>query len=76
MLVLTKHDRLRLVIHATSDSFYHTWLRQLNAMQHCKIISVGDSSKEVTMRYFEERLLSDIPERTKGNRVGGSNKGK
>ena len=32
MLVLTKQDRLCHVIHATSDPFYQTWLRQLNVM--------------------------------------------
>lgn len=37
MLVLTKQDRLCHVIHATSDPFYQTWLRQLNVMQHCKV---------------------------------------
>ena len=37
MLVLTKQDRLCHVIHATSDPFYQTWLRQLNIMQHCKV---------------------------------------
>ena len=39
MLVLTKQDRLCHVIHATSDPFYQTWLRQLNVMQHCKVWS-------------------------------------
>ena len=39
MLVLTKQDRLCHVIHATSDPFYQTWLRQLNVMQHCKVRS-------------------------------------
>jgi hypothetical protein len=39
MLVLTKQDRLCHVIHATSDPFYQTWLRQLNIMQHCKVRS-------------------------------------
>ena len=38
MLVLTKQDRLCHVIHATSDPFYQTWLRQFNVMQHCKVI--------------------------------------
>jgi hypothetical protein len=38
MLVLTKQDRLCHVIHATSDPFYQTWLRQFNIMQHCKVI--------------------------------------
>jgi hypothetical protein len=37
MLVLTKQDRLCHVVHATSDPFYQTWLRQLNVMQHCKV---------------------------------------
>lgn len=37
MLVLTKQDRLCHVIHATSDPFYQTWLRQFNVMQHCKV---------------------------------------
>lgn len=37
MLVLTKQDRLCHIIHATSDPFYQTWLRQLNVMQHCKV---------------------------------------
>ena len=37
MLVLTKQDRLCHVIHATSDPFYQTWLRQLIVMQHCKV---------------------------------------
>ena len=40
MLVLTKQDRLCHVIHATSDPFYQTWLRQLNVMQHCKVHTI------------------------------------
>jgi hypothetical protein len=40
MLVLTKQDQLCHVIHATSDPFYQTWLRQLNVMQHCKVHTV------------------------------------
>ena len=43
MLVLTKQDRLCHVIHATSDPFYQTWLRQLNVMQHCKVRYDTDS---------------------------------
>lgn len=39
MLVITKQDRLCHVIHATSDPFYQTWLRQLNVMQHCKVLT-------------------------------------
>ncbi|KAI9444346.1 hypothetical protein H4582DRAFT_2109429 [Lactarius indigo] len=47
-------DRLCHVIHATSDPFYQTWLRQLNVMQHCK-----------TRIFFEERILPRVPERLK-----------
>ncbi|KIJ47535.1 hypothetical protein M422DRAFT_778130 [Sphaerobolus stellatus SS14] len=61
-LVLTKQDRLCHVIHATSDPFYQTWLRQLNVIQHCKIISIGDCSKEETRSSFEDRILPSIPE--------------
>ncbi|KAH9063275.1 hypothetical protein EDB87DRAFT_1575660 [Lactarius vividus] len=63
MLVLTKQDRLCHVIHATSDPFYQTWLRQLNVMQHCKIITIGDCSKAETRSFFEERILPRVPER-------------
>ncbi|KAI0753286.1 hypothetical protein C8Q80DRAFT_1097732 [Daedaleopsis nitida] len=63
MLVLTKQDRLCHVIHATSDPFYQTWLRQLNVMQHCKIITIGDYPKAETRRFFRERILPTIPER-------------
>ncbi|KII91712.1 hypothetical protein PLICRDRAFT_104574 [Plicaturopsis crispa FD-325 SS-3] len=62
MLVLTKQDRLCHVIHATSDPFYQTWLRQLNVMQHCKIITVGDCSKAETRVFFIERVLPRVPE--------------
>ncbi|KAK0183903.1 hypothetical protein F5146DRAFT_1067861 [Armillaria mellea] len=62
MLVLTKQDRLCHVIHATSDPFYQTWLRQLNVMQHCKIITIGDCSKSETKKFFRERLLPRVPE--------------
>lgn len=61
MLVLTKQDRLCHVIHATSDPFYQTWLRQLNVMQHCKIITIGDCSKSETKRFFRERMLPRVP---------------
>ncbi|KAF8589604.1 hypothetical protein K439DRAFT_1383161 [Ramaria rubella] len=59
-LVLTKQDRLCHVVHATSDPFYQTWLRQLNVMQHCKIISLGDCSKEETHAFFLDRLLPSV----------------
>ncbi|KAF9267949.1 hypothetical protein L218DRAFT_970745 [Marasmius fiardii PR-910] len=62
-LVLTKQDRLCHVIHATSDPFYHTWLRRLNVMQHCKIITIGDCSKSDTRKFFHEKLLPEVPQR-------------
>lgn len=62
MLVITKQDRLCHVIHATSDPFYQTWLRQLNVMQHCKIITIGDYTKHETRRYFREVILPNVPE--------------
>ncbi|EJF61846.1 hypothetical protein DICSQDRAFT_59695 [Dichomitus squalens LYAD-421 SS1] len=63
MLVLTKQDRLCHVIHATSDPFYQTWLRQLNVMQHCKIITIGDYPKAETRKFFRERILPSVHER-------------
>ncbi|KAF9444580.1 hypothetical protein P691DRAFT_786502 [Macrolepiota fuliginosa MF-IS2] len=54
MLVLTKQDRLCHVIHATSDPFYQTWLGQLNVMQHCRIITVGDCTKAETRAFFRD----------------------
>ncbi|KAG2347083.1 hypothetical protein BDR05DRAFT_958549 [Suillus weaverae] len=62
MLVLTKQDRLCHVIHATSDPFYQSWLRQLNVMQHCKIITVGDCTKAETRAFFVEKMLPRVPE--------------
>ncbi|KAG6914846.1 hypothetical protein DXG01_014978 [Tephrocybe rancida] len=63
MLVLTKQDRLCHVIHATSDPFYQTWLRQFNVMQHCKIITIGDCSRSETKSYFRDQILPTVPER-------------
>jgi hypothetical protein len=65
MLVLTKQDRLCHVIHATSDPFYQTWLRQLNVMQHCKVITIGDCSRSETRIFYEARLLPSVPEHLK-----------
>ncbi|KAG1819295.1 uncharacterized protein BJ212DRAFT_1345285 [Suillus subaureus] len=62
MLVLTKQDRLCHVIHATSDPFYQAWLRQLNVMQHCKIITIGDCTKAETRAFFVEKMLPRVPE--------------
>ncbi|GBE83589.1 hypothetical protein SCP_0506440 [Sparassis crispa] len=66
MLVLTKQDRLCHVIHATSDPFYQTWLRQLNVMQHCKIMTIGDYPKADVRRFFRERILPSVPEQLRG----------
>lgn len=52
MLVITKQDRLCHVIHATSDPFYQTWLRQLNVMQHCKVCV----SSALTLASFSREL--------------------
>lgn len=38
------------------------WLRQLNVMQHCKIMTIGDASREESEVYFREHLLPDVPE--------------
>ncbi|KAA1474387.1 hypothetical protein DENSPDRAFT_781655 [Dentipellis sp. KUC8613] len=65
MLVLTKQDRLCHVIHSTSDPFYQTWLRQLNVMQHCKIITIGDCSKSEARTFYIERMLPRVPDRLK-----------
>ena len=62
MLVLTKQDRLCHVVHATSDPFYQNWLRQLNVVQHCKIVTIDDCSRSETRVYFLERLLPNVPE--------------
>ncbi|KAG9307961.1 hypothetical protein JVU11DRAFT_12767 [Chiua virens] len=62
VLVLTKQDRLCHVVQATSDPFYQNWLRQLNVVQHCKIVTIGDCSKSETRTYFKERLLPRVPE--------------
>ena len=53
------------IVHATSDPFHLHWLRQLNVMQHCNILSVGDCSKDEALRYFDELLLPHIPDKLK-----------
>ncbi|GAA5866076.1 hypothetical protein JCM8547_000588 [Rhodosporidiobolus lusitaniae] len=60
---LTKQDRLLHVIHATSDPQYQTWLRQMNVMQHCQILSIGDTSKAEANKYFGTVLLPHIPDK-------------
>ena len=56
MLVLTKQDRLCHVIHATSDPFYQTWLRQLNVMQHCKVRVLGTLIPPIIILLIEKRI--------------------
>jgi len=62
MLVLTKQDRLIHCLHATSDSFYLHWLRQMNTLQHCQLLAVGDPSPEEAKTFYEDRLLPTVPE--------------
>lgn len=62
MLVLTKQDRLCHVVHATSDPFYQNWLRQLNVVQHCKLVTIDDCSRSETRTYFSEHILPRVPE--------------
>lgn len=66
MLVLTKQDRLAHIVHATSDSFYMHWLRQMNVAQHANLISVGDCNKEEAHVFYKDVLLQHIPDRLKG----------
>lgn len=63
MLVLTKQDRLCHVIHATSDAFYYSWLRQANTAQHCHLLSIGDATKAEAEEYFKSHLLPHVPEK-------------
>lgn len=35
-------------------------------MQHCKIMSVGDASKDEARQYFEKHLLPEVPENLQG----------
>lgn len=53
-LVLTKQDRLCHVVHATSDPFYQTWLRQLNVMQHCKVRFLRRLNPSSTLNYLSD----------------------
>lgn len=50
-------------LHATSDSFYLHWLRQMNTLQHCQLLAIGDPSPREAKAFYEERLLPTVPER-------------
>ncbi|TRM70259.1 hypothetical protein BD626DRAFT_533595 [Schizophyllum amplum] len=67
MLVLTKQDRLCHVVFATSDAFFHTWLRRFNVLQHAKLLTIGDCTKTETRAYFSDRLVSRVPTRLRGS---------
>lgn len=67
MLVITKQDRLCHVIHATSDPFYQTWLRQLNVMQHCKV-----RKSYCYVRRFSQIIVRSLPSATIPNATHGS----
>jgi hypothetical protein len=58
MLALTKQDRLCHVIHATSDPFYQTWLRQLNIMQHSKVNDQGLSTLAFCSINFFNQIIT------------------
>ncbi|OAV93664.1 hypothetical protein PTTG_27245 [Puccinia triticina 1-1 BBBD Race 1] len=60
LLVLTKQDRLCHVINATSDPFYMNWLRKMNVLTHCTIITIGDPPKKEAQEYFNENLLNTL----------------
>ncbi|KNE98837.1 hypothetical protein PSTG_07859 [Puccinia striiformis f. sp. tritici PST-78] len=60
LLVLTKQDRLCHVINATSDPFYMNWLRNMNVLTHCTIITIGDPTKKEAQEYFNENLLNNL----------------
>ncbi len=61
LLVLTKQDRLCHVIHATSDSFYMHWLRQMNVGHHCQLLTIGDCPREEAFEYYMDQLVTTIP---------------
>ncbi|KAI4523287.1 hypothetical protein K525DRAFT_254721 [Schizophyllum commune Loenen D] len=67
MLVLTKQDRLCHVVFATSDAFFHTWLRRYNVLQHAKLLTIGDCTKAETRAFFNDRLLPRVPQRLQGS---------
>jgi hypothetical protein len=60
MLALTKQNRLCHVIHATSDPFYQTWLRQLNIMQHSKVDDQNLSALAFCSNPFSLNRLSPL----------------
>lgn len=62
LLVLTKQDRLCHVILATSDSFFHHFLRTMNVGHHCQLVTIGDCSREETKAYFDDIIQDTIPE--------------
>lgn len=66
LLVLTKQDRLCHVILATSDSFFHHFLRTMNVGHHSQLITIGDCSKDETKAYFDDIIQDTIPEHLKG----------
>jgi hypothetical protein len=65
MLVLTKQDRLCHVIHATSDPFYQTCLRQLNVMQHCKVRTTPAFRQHTVIRALFRSLRSETAPNTR-----------
>ncbi|PLW38607.1 hypothetical protein PCANC_16539 [Puccinia coronata f. sp. avenae] len=60
LLVLTKQDRLCHVINATSDPFYMNWLRTMNVLTHCTIITIGDPTRAEAEEYFNTHLVHSL----------------
>ncbi|KAK4613313.1 hypothetical protein CLAFUW4_09443 [Fulvia fulva] len=62
LLVLSKQDRLCHVILCTSDSFFQHFLRQMNIGHHAQLMTIGDCTKEETLLYFLDQMLSSVPQ--------------
>lgn len=62
LLVLTKQDRLCHVVLATSDSFFHHFLRAMNVGHHSQIVTIGDCTKEETLSFFLEQIVPALPQ--------------
>jgi hypothetical protein len=48
------------VINATSDPFYMNWLRTMNVLTHCTIITIGDPTRAEAEEYFNTHLVHSL----------------
>lgn len=55
-------DRLLHVVLATSDSFFMQHLRQMNILQHCYLMTIGDPSYEEAKEFYRQQLIPIIPD--------------